>query len=320
MRTRVVVARPMPDLVVDRLSADFDAVLAERPDLDFTTVVDRAKAHDAGALVVTSDFKLGAAQIDDLPRSIKIVATCSVGFDHLDVAAAKARGIVLTNTPDVVTECTADLTFLLILGASRRAAEYGAIMQQGWRRSFAWNEMLGSQVAGKTLGIVGMGRIGRAVAKRARGFGMKILYSGRTRLPPELEGDAQFFPAFRDMLPHTDILTLHLPGGPDTDKIMNAEAFALLPKHAVFVNAARGRLVDEDALLDTLASGRLYAAGLDVFAKEPDFDLRLAERPNVFMMPHIGTSTRETRNAMGLRALDNIAAVCAGRPPIDPLW
>ena len=270
--------------------------------------------------MVTSDFKLEATRIDALPRSVKIVATCSVGFDHLDIAAAKARGLVLTNTPDVVTECTADLTLLLILGACRRATEYSAIMQQGWRRSFAWNEMLGTQVAGKTLGIVGMGRIGRAVAKRARGFGMTILYTGRTQLPPDLEGDAQFFPALRDMLPRTDILTLHLPGGPGTDKMMNEETFALLPKHAVFVNAARGRLVDEDALLDALTAGRLYAAGLDVFSKEPDFDLRLAERPNVFMMPHIGTSTRETRNAMGLRALDNIAAVCAGRPPIDPLW
>lgn len=320
MRTRVVVARPMPDLVTDRLSAEFDAVLAERPDLDPATVVDRVKDHGAEALVVTSDFRLGAAQIETLPRSVKIAATCSVGFDHLDVAAAKARGLVLTNTPDVVTECTADLTLFLILGASRRATEYGAIMRKGWRRSFAWNEMLGTQVAGKTLGIVGMGRIGRAVARRARGFGMKILYTGRTRLTPELEGDARFFPALQDMLPQTDILTLHLPGGPETDQMMNAKTFALLPKHAVFVNAARGRLVDEDALLDALISGRLYAAGLDVFAKEPDFDLRLAERPNVFMMPHIGTSTRETRNAMGLRALDNIAAVCAGRPPIDPLW
>ena len=320
MRTRVVVARPMPDLVTERLSVEFDAVLAERPDLDPATVIERAVKHDAEALVITSDLKLGAAQIEALPRGLKIAATCSVGFDHLDVGAAKARGLVLTNTPDVVTDCTADLTFLLILGACRRAAEYGVVMQQGWRRAFAWNEMLGSQVAGKTLGIVGMGRIGRAVAKRARGFGMTILYTGRTRLPPDLEGDAVFCPTLADMLPRTDILTLHLPGGPATDRMMNAGTFALLPKHAVFVNAARGRLVDEDALLDALDSGRLSAAGLDVFAKEPDFDRRLAERPNLFLMPHIGTSTRETRNAMGFRALDNIAAVCAGKPPIDPLW
>lgn len=320
MRTRVVVARPMPDLVTDRLWSEFDAVPAERPDLDVATLIERTRTHDAEALVITSDVRFGADQIAALPPSVKIVATCSVGFDHLDVPVAKARGLVLTNTPEVVTDCTADLTFLLILGACRRASEYGAVMQKGWRRAFAWNEMLGSRAAGKTLGIVGMGRIGRAVAKRARGFGMNIIYTGRTRLPPDLEDDAQYFPTLREMLPQTEILTLHLPAGPQTDRMMNADTFALLPKNSVFVNAARGRLVDEDALVDALTSGQLSAAGLDVFAKEPDFDLRLTQLPNVFLMPHIGTSTRETRNAMGFRALDNIAAVCSGRPAIDPLW
>ncbi len=320
MRKRVVVARPMPNLVTDRLSNEFEAVLADGRDIDAEALIERAHEHRADALLVTSDLKLTAPLIDKLPDGVKIVATCSVGFDHLDVPAAKARGVVLTNTPDVVTECTADLTLLLILGASRRAAEFGVVMQQGWRRSFAWNDMLGRQVANKNLGIVGMGRIGRAVAKRARGFGMKILYTDPFRLPAEREGDAQYFPTMRELLPHSDILTLHLPGGSETDKIMTAEMFSLLPKHAVFVNAARGRLVEEEALLEALSSRRLYAAGLDVFNNEPNYDLRFAELPNVFMMPHIGTSTLETRNAMGLRALDNVAAVCAGRPPIDPLW
>lgn len=243
----------MPDLVTDRLSAEFDAVLADGSDIGADVLVRLAEEHRAEALLVTSDLKLRVEHIDRLPGSVKIVATCSVGFDHLDVPAAKARGVMLTNTPDVVTECTADLTFLLILGASRRAAEYGAIMREGWRRSFAWNEMLGMQVANKTLGIVGMGRIGRAVAKRARGFAMKIIYTDRARLPAEIEGDAQYFPTMREMLPHSNILTLHLPGGPESDGVMNAEMFALLPKHAVFVNAARGRLVDEDAMFEALA-------------------------------------------------------------------
>jgi len=320
MRHRVVVARPMPDLVTDRLSREFEAALPDRSDIDAQTLIARAKDHRAEALFVTSDLKLTAASIAELPDSVKIVATCSVGFDHLDVPAAKARGVVLTNTPDVVTECTADLTFLLILGASRRATEFGLVMQQGWRCSFPWNEMLGRQVANKTLGIVGMGRIGRAVARRARGFAMKILYTDKVRLPAELEGDAEYYASMREMLPHSDIVTVQLPGGPETDGVMNAEMFALLPRHAVFVNAARGRLVDEQALLEALSSGRLYAAGLDVFHNEPNYDLRFAALPNVFMTPHIGTSTLETRNAMGLRALDNVAAVCAGRPAIDPLW
>ncbi len=320
MRRRIVVARPMPDLVTDRLSREFEALLADRSDINANALIARAKDHRAEALLVTSDLKLSAASIGELPDSVKIVATCSVGFDHLDVPAAKARGIVLTNTPDVVTECTADLTFLLILGSCRRASEFSLVMQQGWRRSFPWNEMLGQQVAYKTLGIVGMGRVGRAVAQRARGFGMKILYTDMVRLPAELEGDAKYYSSMREMLPYSEILTLHLPGGPEADRMMNTEMFELLPKHAVFVNAARGRLVDEEALLEALSSGRIYAAGLDVFHNEPNYDLRFAALPNVFMTPHIGTSTVETRNAMGLRALDNVAAICAGKPAVDPLW
>ena len=320
MRRRVVVARPMPDLVTERLSREFEAILANGSDVDAEALVARAKEHRAEALLVTSDLKLSAASIAKLPESVKIVATCSVGFDHLDISAAKARGVALTNTPDVVTECTADLTFLLILGASRRATEFGRIMQQGWRVSFPWSDMLGIQVANKRLGIVGMGRIGRAVAKRARGFGMRILYTDSFRLPAETEGDAEYFSTIEEMLPRSDVLTLHLPGGSETDGFMDAERFALLPEHAVFINAARGRLVDEEALLAALSSGHLYAAGLDVFRNEPNYDLRFSKLPNVFMTPHIGTSTLETRNAMGLRALDNIAAVCAGKPAIDPLW
>ena len=320
MKSRVVVARPMPELVTSRLLAEFDPMLADRPDLDASTLIERTLEHKANALLITSDIRIGSAEIKRLPDHVEIVSTCSVGFDHLDVASAKARGLILTNTPDVVTECTADLTFLLILGAARRATEYGAIMQKGWRRAFAWNEMLGMKVANKTIGIVGMGRVGRAVARRARGFGMRILYTDQTRLAPELEEGAVYFSTLEAMLPQTQILTLHLPAAAGTERMMNAETFALLPPDAVFVNAARGRLVDEDALIDALTSGRIYAAGLDVFAKEPDYDLRLAALPNVFLTPHAGTSTVETRNAMGFRALDNVAAVCAGRPPIDPLW
>jgi lactate dehydrogenase-like 2-hydroxyacid dehydrogenase len=160
MRRRVVVARSMPDLVTERLSREFEAILPNGSDIDAEALIARAREHRAEAVLVTSDLKLGAAAITELPESVKIVATCSVGFDHLDVSAAKARGVALTNTPDVVTECTADLTFLLILGASRRATEFGRIMQQGWRVSFPWNDMLGIQVATKRLGIVGMVALG----------------------------------------------------------------------------------------------------------------------------------------------------------------
>jgi hydroxypyruvate reductase len=180
-------------------------------------------------------------------------------------------------------------------------------------------EFLGLKVTGKRLGIFGMGRIGQAMAKRARGFDMQILYSNRSRLPPELELGARYFADLKEMLPLCDILAIHAPATRETDKVIDAEALSLLPKGAILVNTARGQLIDEEALLAALKSGHLFAAGLDVFRSEPDFDLRFAELPNVFLTPHIGSATVETRNAMGFRALDNIAAICSGSPAIDPL-
>jgi lactate dehydrogenase-like 2-hydroxyacid dehydrogenase len=226
----------------------------------------------------------------------------------------------VTNTPDVLTDATADMAFLLILNACRRAHEYDGIMRKGWGRAFGMGDMLGIDASGKTLGIFGMGRIGRAVAQRARGFNMKIVYHNKTRLPPELEQGATYYPTLNEMLPHCQILSVHAPAGPTTNKVMNAQTLGLLPKGAVFVNTARGTLVDEDALFDALKSGHLFAAGLDVFHNEPNADKRFATLENTFLVPHMGSATVETRKAMGDRALDNIAAVLAGRPPIDPLW
>jgi lactate dehydrogenase-like 2-hydroxyacid dehydrogenase len=165
-----------------------------------------------------------------------------------------------------------------------------------------------------------MGRIGRAFAQRARGFDMKVLYHGRNRLPPDLERGADYFPDFHAMLPHCDFLSIHAPGGAATNKMIDARALALLPDSAVLVNVARGSLIDEDALYDALTSGKLFAAGLDVFCEEPGYDLRFAALANVVLSPHVGSASKETRDAMGFRALDNIAAVLAGQPAIDPLW
>jgi lactate dehydrogenase-like 2-hydroxyacid dehydrogenase len=180
--------------------------------------------------------------------------------------------------------------------------------------------MMGRRAWGKTLGLIGYGRIGQAMARRARGFGMTILYSAPRRASVDAELGATYYADFREMLPHCDALSLHAPGGAATAKMMNAETFALLPKGAVFVNAARGGLVDEDALIGALQSGHLYGAGLDVFHNEPEYDVRFGLLPNVFLCPHMGSATVETRNAMGFRALDNIQAVLAGNPPIDPIW
>ena len=319
-KKRLVVARPVPHAVTQRASDDFDATLFDNHDATPDELLAALETHQADALFFSSNLKLNAAFIAAMPARVKIAATCSVGFDHVDVAAAKARGLVVTNTPEVLTDCTADLAFMLLLCACRRAWENADIMKQGWRRSFGMREMLGTQASNKTIGIVGFGRIGRAVAQRARGFNMRVLYTDMARAAPDLEHGAEFVPTLRELLPRSQILSLHAPGGAATDKLMNAETLALLPKGAVLVNAARGSLVDEDALVDALTSGHLFAAGLDVFRKEPDFDTRLAALPNVFLMPHMGSATLETRNAMGFRALDNIAAVLAGKPAIDPLW
>ncbi len=317
-KPRLLVTRRVPGAVAERARQEFDAVLAEQ-DMDADSVVRATAEQGAVALFIGPKARLTAAHIAALPGSLRIIANSSVGYDHMDVDAAHARGLIVTNTPDVLTDCTADLAFMLLLNACRRAAEYHAIMLDGWRKPYGMPDLLGTRPSGRTLGIIGMGRIGQAMARRARGFDMRVLYNNRRRLPPAQEAGAEYVPDLAQMLPRCEILSLHLPASAETGTLMTRETFAMLPKGAVFVNTARGALVDEDALLEALRSGHLAAAGLDVFRSEPDFDTRLAALPNVFLTPHVASATVETRNAMGFRALDNIAAILAGRPAIDPV-
>ncbi len=321
MKPRLVLAALMPRDVVARARNEFDAFVVEgKNDMTAAQVIEAATAHQADAIMFTNTLPLNADAIAHLPVRVRVGATSSVGYDHIDVAAAKARGLFVTNTPDVLTECTADFAFMMLLAAARRAYEYDRIMRAGWRYRIGQGDLLGVRVTGKALGILGMGRIGRAVAQRAHGFDMTVLYHSRNRLLPELEHGARYFGSLHEMLPHCDFLSLHAPAGPLTDRMINAETLALLPRGAVLVNVSRGGLVDEDALYDALTSGQLFAAGLDVFRSEPDYDLRFARLDNVILSPHIGSGSVETRNAMGFRALDNIASVVAGKGPIDPLW
>jgi lactate dehydrogenase-like 2-hydroxyacid dehydrogenase len=317
-RPRLLVARRVPEAVAARAAHEFDAILADH-DMDAAEVIQVAQEQGTQAIFSGPRVRLTAALLSGLPATLRIIANPSAGTDHMDVAAAVARGLVVTNAPDVLTDCTADLAFLLILGACRRAAEYGAIMRDGWRRPYGMPDLLGLRPSGRTLGIVGMGRIGQAVAQRARGFGMRILYHNRRPLPAALEAGAEYVASLEALLPRCDIVTLHLPGGAGADDLMNRERFGLMRPGAVFVNTARGSLVDEDALIEALQSGRLFAAGLDVYRREPDFDRRLAALPNVFLTPHVASATVETRDAMGFLALDNIAAVLAGRPALNPV-
>jgi lactate dehydrogenase-like 2-hydroxyacid dehydrogenase len=321
MKPRLILGFLTTTDVINRAVTEFDTIVLDGPsDMTVAEITEAAASHQAQAILFTNTLPLSGDAIAGLPVGVRVGATSSVGYDHIDVAAAKARSLVVTNTPGVLDECTADHAMMLLLTAARRGAEYDRIMRQGWRRRIGQGELLGVRVTGKRVGILGMSRIGRAFAQRARGFDMKVLYHSRTRLPPELEQGAEYFSQFNDMLPHCDFLSVHAPGGAATNKMVDAQALSLLPDGAVLVNVARGSLVDEDALLNALASGKLFAAGLDVFRDEPDYDMRFSTLENVVLSPHVASASKETRDAMGFRALDNIAAVLAGRPAIDPLW
>jgi len=312
----LVLSLPIPAPVRARAEALFDCVEPPKH-IGTERLLEAANANNADAVLISLGIPMEADAIARLPASVKIIASTSVGFDHIDVAAANARGIVVGITPDAVTDATADVTMLLMLGACRRAKEHVRSMDQAWSVRNGFFDGLGLDLTGKTLGIVGMGRIGRAVAERCRGFRMPVLYHTRSRLSPDLEGDARYFASLDEMLPHCQVLSLNLPGGQGV--IMTAEKFALLPKGALFVNSARGNLVDEDAMIDALKSGQLFAAGLDVFKNEPNYDTRINELPNTFLLPHIGTATIESRTDMSNVALDNIEAVLSGRPAPFPV-
>lgn len=314
----ILIARPVPQAVADYASQHFDAVIAEQNLVTEQALV-QAQELQVSGIVFGGHLKLSAEAIKRLPDSVRVLSSTSVGFDHIDVEAARARGIVVTNAPSAITDCTADLAFMLLLCASRRAHEYGTLVREGWKRNLGFNELPGVRVSGKTLGIYGMGRIGRAVAQHARGFNMRVLYHDVQRLPEELEQGATYYETLEAMLPHCDALTLHAPATPETTGIINAQRLALLPRGAVFVNAARGVLVNEDDLVEALRSGHIRAAGLDTFQREPDPDPRLVELPNTFLTPHIGGATEETRTGLGLRALENALEVLSGRPALDPL-
>jgi lactate dehydrogenase-like 2-hydroxyacid dehydrogenase len=312
-KPRVLVTRKLPDAVEARLRRDYDAVLNAADRLYGPEEI-IARAAGCDALLPCPTEKLTASLIERLPADIRIIATFSVGYEHIDIAACKARGIVVGNTPDVLTDATADITLLLLLGAARRAHEGERLIREDRWNSWAPTAMLGTHMSGKRLGIFGMGRIGQAVARRARGFDMKIHYSNRSRLAPQLEQGAVFHARAEDMLPHCDFLSINAPSSPETNGFLDARRIALLPDRAIVVNTARGPLVDDEALIAALKSGKLAAAGLDVFTGEPKINPGYRELANTFLLPHLGSATTETRNAMGFKALDNLDAFFAGRP------
>jgi lactate dehydrogenase-like 2-hydroxyacid dehydrogenase len=312
----VLVTRKLPEDVEQRASRSFAATL--NPD-DRIYPADEFLAMTEGfdGLLITSSEKMTAEAIAKLPASVRIMATFSVGYDHIDVAAAKARGIAVTNTPDVLTDATADIAMLLMLGAARGASWGERMVREGTWKSWSPIHPLGRDVSGQRLGILGMGRIGQAVAKRARAFDMTIHYHGRSRLAPEQEQGAIFHANLDDMLPHCDFLSVHCASTPETRGLINDRTIARLPDGAIIVNTARGDIVDDEALISALQSGKLAAAGLDVFRGEPNIDPRYRTLENAFLLPHLGSATLRTRSAMGMRALDNLEAFFSGKTPGD---
>jgi lactate dehydrogenase-like 2-hydroxyacid dehydrogenase len=311
-RTVLLVTRRIPPAVEARAAAEFDARLTTS-DVPMPDVV--AQAAGADAILTCPGDNFDAALIAALPASVKVIATFSVGYDHIDVAAAAARGIAVCNTPDVLSVATAETALLLILAASRRAGEGERLIRSGRWLGWAPTQLLGVGVVGRRLGIFGMGRIGRELARLARGIGMAIHYRDVTRLPPALEADASFHDSDASFLASCDILSLNAPGGEATYHWLNAGRIAMLPRGAVVVNAARGTLIDDAALIAALKTGQVGFAGLDVFEGEPALNRGYLDLENVVLLPHLGSATVATRDAMGFVALDGIAAVLDGRTP-----
>jgi len=316
MKPAILVTRKLPDAVEDRLRRDYKPLLNPTDTLySSDEIIELAGTVDA--ILPCHTEKFSAEVIGRLPDNVKVIANFSVGYDHVDCDAAKKRGLIVTNTPDVLSDATAELTLMLMLGAARRASEGERLVRTRQWKDWSPGFMVGRQVTGKRLGIVGFGRVGQVVAKRARGFDMTINYHNRNRVDEDLEAGAVYHDSVEALMPNCDFLAMHCVASPQTHNLLNRERIALLPDGAIVVNASRGSVIDDDALIDALQSGKLYAAGLDVYNNEPEIDPRYRELSNVFLMPHIGSATAETREAMGFRALDNLDAVFAGVEPRD---
>lgn len=313
----VLVGRKLPETVEARLQRDYNAIL--NPDDKLYTSEELIElSAKADAILPCHSEHFTADVISRLSDRVKAIANFSVGYDHVDTAAAKEKGIIVTNTPDVLSDATAEIAILLMLAAARRASEGERLV-----RSKAWKDwspsfMVGTQTTGKRFGVIGMGRVGRVAAQRARGFDMEIHYYNRSKLSPDLEQGATFHADVDSLLAHADVLSIHCPATPETKGLLNDEKIAKMPDGAIVVNTSRGAVIDDDALIAALKSGKLAAAGLDVFNGEPaDIHPGYRELDNVFLLPHIGSATKDTRDAMGFRALDNLDAIFSGKEPGD---
>ncbi|GAK34772.1 MULTISPECIES: D-glycerate dehydrogenase [unclassified Iodidimonas] len=317
-RPRVIVSRRLPEPIETRMAELFDIVL--NPDDQPLSSSDLIKAvAEADVLVPTVTDRIDAAVLAHAGPRLKLIANFGNGVDHIDLASARQRGITVTNTPGVLTEDTADMTMALILAVPRRLIEGVRLLEDGDWQGWSPTGLLGTRLWGKRLGIIGMGRIGQAVARRAKAFGMQVHYHNRRRLPARLEQslEATWWESLDQMLARADVISIHCPHTPATYHLLSARRLKQLQPHAYVINTARGEVVDENALLRMLEAGELAGAGLDVYEHEPAVNPRLLALPSVVALPHMGSATREARIDMGEKVLINIKTFADGHAPPD---
>jgi glyoxylate reductase len=317
-KPKVILTRKLPETIETRMRELFDATLNDS---------DKALSRDelemavktADVLVPTVTDKINADLIARAGSQLRLIASFGTGVDHIDLEAAKARGITVTNTPGVLTEDTADVTMALILAVPRRIAEGDALARSGQWQGWSPTGMLGHRINGKRLGIVGMGRIGEAVARRARGFGLSVHYHNRKPVHPETEAEleATYWESLEQMLARVDIVSVNCPHTSATNHLLSRERLSLMQRSAYLVNTSRGEVVDEVALADLLAQRHIAGAGLDVYSSEPEIPGRLRELPNVVLLPHIGSATIEGRLQMGDKVIINVQTFWDGHTPPD---
>jgi glyoxylate reductase len=317
-KTKVVVTRKLPDAIETRMMELFDVRLnLEDKPMGKAQLIEAMKTADV--LVPTVTDRIDAALLSQAAPSLRLIANYGTGVDHIDLASARQRGITVTNTPDVLTEDTADMTMALILAVPRRLCEGERILREGKWPGWSPTWMMGHRIYGKRLGIIGMGRIGQAVARRARGFGLSIHYHNRRRVPEHVASalEATYWESLDQMLARVDIVSVNCPHTPATYHLLSARRLKLLRPHAYIVNTARGEVIDENALTRMLRAGELAGAGLDVFENEPAVNPKLVELPNVVLLPHMGSATIEGRLDMGEKVLINIKTFADGHKPPD---
>jgi glyoxylate reductase len=319
VKPRIVVTRKIPEPALELLREAGQVWLPE-PDHLLSTEELHAAVAGADAVVSTLQDRVDGAFADAAGPQLKVVSTIAVGYDNIDVPALHARDVVVTNTPGVLTDATADLAFGLLLSVTRRLGEGERLLRDRKPWQFHLGFLLGTGLQGKTLGIVGLGQIGTAVARRARAFGMDIVYTGRRRAAEDVERElsARYLP-LEELLRSSDVVSLHCPLTPQTRHLIDADALASMKPTAFLINTTRGPVVDEEALAEALARGVIAGAGLDVFEKEPEVHPALLELENVALTPHLGSATTETRTAMAVLAARNAVAVLRGEEPPTPV-